>query len=143
MIRLATIFLLVLLAAATPSLAKDGDGGGDGGGGSSGGNDSGGGGDADDDNGGSSQGHGDDDGSDDDDDDGIEARSSVSSGAILPLASILAGIEGRYDARMIDAELRQRRGRIEYDLELLTRDGRLLDMRVDAKTARILSVEVD
>jgi hypothetical protein len=127
------LLLLVLLTVATPVAAKDGDSGGGGGGGGHG-SDDGGGHDSGDDNG---------DDSDDRGDDGSRARSGVSSGAILPLEAILGSLENRYDARMIDADLDERRGRMVYDLELLTRDGRVLEIRVDAATARVLSFEVD
>lgn len=133
MIRPALVLLLALLAVATPVAAKDGDsGGGDNGGG-------------DDHNGGhdSADGRDDDDNDDRGDDDGHSARSGVSAGAILPLEVILSGIEGHYDARMIDAELDRQRGRMVYDLELLGRDGRVLEMKVDAATGRILRFEVD
>ena len=44
---------------------------------------------------------------------------------------------------MIDADLKQRRGRAIYEIELITRAGRVLDVEVDAATARILDIEVD
>lgn len=136
------MLLLVLLQTAAPALAKDGDGG-------SGGDDRGG-----DDRGGSNRGS-DDRGSDDnggdsaenggdsDDDDGSNARAGVSSGAILPLASILARVEPEFGARLIDAEIKERRGRVIYELEMLTRNGRVLELEIDAATARVLDIEVD
>ena len=92
-----------------------------------------------DDNGGDS----DDNGGGSDDDDGSSARAGVSSGAILPLSSILAQIEPEFGARLIDADITKRRGRMVYELEMITRNGRVLDLRVDAATARILDIEVD
>jgi uncharacterized membrane protein YkoI len=113
------------------AVAKDGDGGG---GGGHGRDDRGG-----DDNGGDS----DHNGGDSDDDDGSSARERVSSGAILPLAAILARIEPEFGARLIDADLKNRRGRVIYELEMLTRNGRVIDLQVDAATARVLDMEVD
>jgi|JI7StandDraft_1071085.scaffolds.fasta_scaffold35677_2 hypothetical protein len=124
MIRSALLLFLALLLAASPVAAKDG--GDDGGGGDGGGHGG---------NGGDSNG-----GDSDDDEDSDRARSGVSSGAILPLSSILAGLETRYGGRMIDAELKERRGRMVYKLELITPAGRVLDVEVDAATARILRV---
>lgn len=137
MTRSALLLLLAILAVATPAVAGDGDdgGGNSGSGGGSGGDSD----DGDDDNGGDSNGA---DSADDDEDgdDSDRARDGVSSGAILPLASFLSGVEDHFGARMINAELHRRSGRLIYALELITPVGRVLDVRVDAATARILRV---
>jgi uncharacterized membrane protein YkoI len=130
MSRSAFLLFLAILAVATPVVAKDGgdDGGGSGSSGS-GGNDDG---DSSDDNGGDSA-------DEDEDADGSDrAREGVSSGAILPLAAILGGVEDHFGARMINAELHRKSGRLIYALELITPAGRVLDVQVDAATARIL-----
>ena len=136
MIRPAILLLIALLHAATPVFAKDGDSGGGGGGGDDKG------GHGSDDNGGDS---GDDrgNGGDSNDDDGRGLRAGVSSGVILPLAAILAQIEPEFGARMINANIKKRRGRVIYEIEMITRKGRVLDLDVDAKTGRILDIEVD
>jgi hypothetical protein len=125
MTRPAILLFLAILLVATPVAAKDG--GDDGGGGS------GHGGNGDDSNG--------DDSGDDDDDDSGRARAGVSSGVILPLSSILGGIEDNFGARMIDAELGRKRGRTTYELELITPSGRVLEVTVDAATARVIKVD--
>jgi uncharacterized membrane protein YkoI len=127
------LLLVALLNAAAPAIAKDGEGG------SGGGDDKGGHGsdDGKDDNGGDSGNGG------DSDDDGSSARAGVSSGVILPLAAILAEVEPEFGARMIDADIKNRRGRMVYEIELITRNGRVLDLEVDAATARVLGIEVD
>lgn len=140
MMRPALLLLfLALLHAAQPALAKDGEGGG--GGDDRGGDDRGGhgGDDRGSENGGDSDGNG----GDSDDDDDRDARAAVSSGAILPLAAILSQVEPEFGARMIDADIKKRRGRVIYELELVTRNGRVLEIEVDAATARVLDVEVD
>ncbi len=141
MTRTTLILFLAMLTIATalaaPATAKDGGdgGGGDGGGsGRSGGGDDGGG------YGGDSNGGNSFDG-DDDDDDSDRARAGVSSGAILPLSAILSGVETHFGARMIDAELDRKRGRMIYDLELITPQGRVLEVQVDAATARVIRVD--
>jgi len=146
--RYALLLFLAILSVASPVFAKDGDDGG-GNSGSGGGSNSGSGGgddsddDSDDDNGGDSNGG--DSTDDDDDNDGADdsdrAREGVSSGAILPLAAILSGIETHFGARMINAELHRKSGRLIYELELITPAGRVLDVQVDAATARILRVD--
>jgi uncharacterized membrane protein YkoI len=143
MTRSALLLFLAILSVATPAFAKDGD---DGGGSNSG---SGGG---DDDNGGDSNGADSADDDDDDDDDAEDAdnaddsdsdraRAGVSSGAILPLAAILSGIEDHFGARMINAELHRERGRLIYELELITPAGRVMGVSVDAATARVIKVD--
>lgn len=139
MTRSALLLFLAILSVATPAFAKDGDDGG--------GSDSGSGG-GDDDNGGDSNGadsadddDDDDDAEDDDAGDSDRARAGVSSGAILPLAAILSGIEDHFGARMINAELHRKRGRLIYELELITPAGRVMGVSVDAATARIIKVD--
>lgn len=135
MTRYSFLLLLAILSVATPVFAKDGsdDGGGNSGSGSGG--DSGG-----DDNGGDSNGDDSADDNDDDDDDSDRARTGVSSGAILPLAAILGGVENRFGARMINAELHRKSGRLIYELELITPAGRVLGVSVDAATARVIRI---
>ena len=139
MTRYSFLLLLAILSVATPVFAKDGsdDGGGNSGSGSGG--DSGG-----DDNGGDSNGDDSADDRDDDDNDGADdsdrAREGVSSGAILPLAAILAGIENHFGARMINAELHRKSGRLIYELELITPAGRVQGVSVDAATARVIRI---
>ena len=136
MTRSAFLLLLAILSVATPAIAKDGDD--DGGGSGSSGNSGSGGGDED--NGGDSNGADSAD-EDEDADDSDRARNGVSSGAILPLAAILSGVENHFGARMINAELHRKSGRLIYALELITPAGRVLDVQVDAATARILRVD--
>ena len=61
----------------------------------------------------------------------------------MPLADILSRVEAEFDARMIEVEFEAEggpRGYI-YELELITRDGRILEVTVDAATGRIIAVE--
>jgi hypothetical protein len=138
MTRSALLLFLAILAVATPAFAGDGDD--DGGSSGSDNSGSGGGGDSDDGNGGDSNGGVSAD-EDEDADDSDRARDGVSSGAILPLAAILSGVEDHFGARMINAELHRRSGRLIYALELITPLGRVLDVQVDAATARILRID--
>lgn len=137
MTRYSFLLLLAILSVATPVFAKDGSDDGGGNSGSDSGGDSGG-----DDNGGDSNGDdsADDNDDDNDDDDSDRARAGVSSGAILPLAAILGGVENRFGARMINAELHRKSGRLIYELELITPAGRVLGVSVDAATARVIRI---
>lgn len=128
MTRTILAFLIALMLVAQPVAAKDG--------GDSGNSGHGGGGD--DDNGGDSIDH------DNDDDAEIDrARSGVKSGQILSLSAILAQVRTRLDARIIDADLQRKHGRMIYDLEMLAPDGRIIDLEVEAATGRILNLEAN
>jgi hypothetical protein len=79
-------------------------------------------------------------GGDDDDDDYHDhdrARDAVRDGRALPLGAFIARIERQYGGRLIDARLRERRGRLVYELKLMSdKGGRVFTVSVDAKTGR-------
>lgn len=70
------------------------------------------------------------------------ARAGVQAGAIRPLNEVLAKVRGRFPGRMLDARLvRAGPGNVWiYHLKVLTSQGRVLDLTVDARTANILRV---
>ena len=76
-------------------------------------------------------------------DDYQRAREALERGEVLPLGEILAIVEGQVDARVIEVEFEQEGGQYVYEFELITPDGRLLEVRADAVDGRILSVEED
>jgi len=129
------LLLIALLHAAAPAQAKDGDSGGSNSGSNSG---SGGSDHADDD-----QDDHHDDLDEDDDDDGNRARDGVSSGAILSLETILRRMDSRFAGRLIDADLKRRGGRDIYELQIINDRGHVLEVDVDAATARVVKYEVD
>jgi uncharacterized membrane protein YkoI len=136
------LVLLFLLHAAAPAAAKDGDSGG---GSNSGSGSSNSGSDHDDDR--DDDRDDDDDDRDDDDDDRDDdshrARDGVSSGSILPLATILRRLDSGFAGRLIDADLKRRGGRVIYELQIVTPAGRVLEVDVDAATARVVKYEVE
>ena len=67
----------------------------------------------------------------------------MSSGAILPLETILRRMDSRFAGRLIDADLKRRGGRVIYELQIITDKGRVLEVDVDAATARVVKYEVD
>lgn len=138
--------LLVMLHLAVPALAKDGESdSSNSDSGSSGSNES-----------------GDDDSEDDDDDededggdddshsesedrdrkDSDRARDGVSSGRLLPLTKILKGLDSRFSGRLLDANLKQRRGRDIYELQLISPGGRVIELRIDATNGTVLGYRV-
>lgn len=74
-------------------------------------------------------------------DDHEEARRAVERGELKPLSEILARIEKEFDGRVLEVELeRHRENRLVYEIELLTPDGRVLEIRYDGRTGERLSV---
>ncbi|RBI70905.1 peptidase [Roseovarius sp. TE539] len=76
------------------------------------------------------------------DDDGQDrARRALQAGEILPLSDILAAAAAARPGRVIELELERDDGRWIYELELVTPEGRLYEMEVDAATATVLELE--
>lgn len=73
-----------------------------------------------------------------DDDDHERARRAVESGQILPLRDVLARLERSYPGRVLEVELERDDGLWLYEIKLLQADGRLLKLKLDAKTAAVL-----
>lgn len=68
------------------------------------------------------------------------ARDAVQRGEILPLEQVMARVQGRFPGRLLDVRLNRSNGRWTYYLKMLTHEGRVLNVAVDARTARILGV---
>jgi hypothetical protein len=64
------------------------------------------------------------------------ARHAVEQGRALPLATFVAKIERQYRGHVIDAALNERRGRLVYELKMLSDGGRVFVVDVDAATGR-------
>lgn len=73
-----------------------------------------------------------------DDDDHERARRAVEAGQILPLRDVLARLERTYPGRVLEVELERDDGLWIYEVKLLQADGRLLKLKLDAKTAAVL-----
>ncbi len=69
------------------------------------------------------------------------ARDAVRQQQIRPLGEVLAAVQGRYPGRVMDVQLDS--GRFVYLVKLLSPGGRVQVISVDARTARILSVQGD
>lgn len=67
-----------------------------------------------------------------------EARDAVRSGDVLPALQVIRDVRQRYPgAEVLDAEL-ERGSQPRYIIKILTRDGRRVDVIVDARTGAIL-----
>ncbi|MDX1484798.1 MAG: hypothetical protein R3229_09970 [Alphaproteobacteria bacterium] len=65
------------------------------------------------------------------------ARDAYRRGRIVSLDRVMSVVQRRYRGRVLDVRLDNRR--LIYHIRLLTRRGRVLRIRVDARTAEILS----
>jgi Peptidase propeptide and YPEB domain len=151
--RLVLMFMLLGLVgqAAPKAFAKDGDSGSDGGG-SDGGSDDGG----DSDDGGSDDGGSDDndnsgsgssdDGDDDggktstskNDDDNKRIRSAVRDGKAEPLRKILSTVRKRYKGEVVRIRLSGKGKGLLYRIRIIEPSNRLIEVRVNASTGRIV-----
>ena len=73
---------------------------------------------------------------------GQPARTIANNG-LLPLARILAIAQRRVPGDVVEVDLDDDDGRPEYELEILTADGRSIEIKIDARTGTILEVEED
>ncbi|WP_151718669.1 PepSY domain-containing protein [Gemmobacter serpentinus] len=71
------------------------------------------------------------------------AGGAVARGEFLPLAGILSQIAAVQPGRVIEVELEYSDDRYIYEVELVTPDGRLIEVEVDAATGTILQLEED
>ena len=73
-----------------------------------------------------------------------EALRLRQSGEVLSFQAILRQADERYPgARLLEAELDDDDGELIYEIELLTGDGVVRELEIDARTGRVLEDEVD
>ena len=70
-----------------------------------------------------------------------EARALSEQGKILPLQDILRRVEKEYPGQVIETELERESGRYIYELEIVTEQGKVTEIEVDAGTGETLKVE--
>jgi uncharacterized membrane protein YkoI len=71
------------------------------------------------------------------------ARAALERGEVLPLATILQRLEGVIDGDVIATEFDRDDGRWIYEIEYIDRDGRVVELEVDAADGSVLKREVD
>jgi len=72
------------------------------------------------------------------------ARALREQGHILPLEQILTSLYQRYPgASLLEVDLEREDGIYVYEVELLTREGRVRELELDASSGQILSDEED
>lgn len=68
---------------------------------------------------------------------------AVQRGEILPLAEILEKVRPQIEGRILEIEFEDSKRKPIYEIYVLSSDGRRREYKIDAKTARILSLEDD
>lgn len=69
------------------------------------------------------------------------ARDLVERGEILPLAKVLALLQARHPGQIVEVELEYSHGKLVYEVDMITRDGRLIEVDMDAATGEIVDLE--
>ncbi|HEX4852799.1 MULTISPECIES: PepSY domain-containing protein [Arenimonas] len=73
------------------------------------------------------------------DDDSRRAREGVRRGEFVPLERLLARAEREHPGEVLEVELDDG----EYEIEILREDGRVVELTYDARSGRLLELEVD
>ena len=76
-----------------------------------------------------------------DGDDQDRARRALEAGEIRPLSEILAAVEAALAGRVIEVELEQDDGEWIYELELVSPEGRIYEVEINAATGTVLDIE--
>ena len=78
-----------------------------------------------------------------DDADHETARRAVERGELLPLTTILANAGKTHPGRVLDVELDRDDGRYLYEIDVLLKDGRVIELTYDGRTGELLESEID
>lgn len=77
-------------------------------------------------------------------DDQAAVRRAVEEGRLRPLTEIIALVQARYPGRVVDVDLERRSGgRYVYEIELLDKNRRTLEVKIDGASGAILETESD
>lgn len=76
--------------------------------------------------------------------DGLDAgfaRAAVLRGDILPLDRILHILRARFEGEIIEIQLELEEGLLTYEFDLISPDGRVYEVEIDAATGTIMEFE--
>jgi len=74
-------------------------------------------------------------------DDHDEAKQLLDKGDILPLEKILEKVRSIQPGKILEVELEKDHGQLIYEIEILTKDGSVFEIKINARTAKLLSTE--
>ncbi len=69
------------------------------------------------------------------------ARDLVERGQILPLAQVLSRLQASHPGKVIEVELEYSDGILVYEVDLITTEGRLIEVDMNAATGTIVDVD--
>ena len=72
-----------------------------------------------------------------------EIRELVRQGEIMPLETILGQFPAKKFGKLLDLEAEREQDTIVYEFEFLRADGRIIEIKVDARDGRILEQEIE
>jgi len=67
-----------------------------------------------------------------------QARHALEMGEIVPLDRVIAGLSDTVPGEVSAVELERENGTWIYELKVISPDGRMLDVRIDAKTGKLI-----
>lgn len=76
-------------------------------------------------------------------DDVDRVRELRSTDSILPLSQILRVVEKRHPGTLLEVELEEEEGQIIYEMEILGKDKVVRQLKIDARTGKILDTDKD
>jgi len=71
------------------------------------------------------------------------ARTLLEQGEILSLSEIMKQTNSRVPGKILEVDLEEKDGSIVYEVEFLSDQGIVMEMLIDARTGRMISVEED
>jgi len=66
-----------------------------------------------------------------------QARRAYEAGEIVSLGKVLDAVEANFEGEVIEVELEEEGGKWIYEVELLMRDGRVIELTYDAATVEL------
>lgn len=70
-------------------------------------------------------------------------REALQRGEVLPLMKILAIANKEVPGDVIEVELEDEREALIYEIKILTSTGRVRELKIDARTGKVLTIEDD
>lgn len=71
-----------------------------------------------------------------------QALQAVQSGQVLPLTTVLERLAAQHPGQVLEVELERQAQQWIYEIKLLSADGQLLKLKLDAGTAEVLRMKV-
>lgn len=69
------------------------------------------------------------------------ARDLVERGEIMPLADVLKRLQATHPGQVVEVELEYSDGILVYEVDLITPEGRMIEVDMDAATGKIVDVD--